>query len=162
MMHRDYSKVVKMRMSVKIALSCLLVLIGTVGFTLVFGAVLAYNESDGVVDPHSNDSVFPKVESVTESNGFYNIHLAFVNVTYRERLDNILINPHSSETITGLIAYLNGTALDAGAPVTCGLESGDSLEINLTFPCIEFASGSSITLCVLGDCFGGETSIVLP
>jgi hypothetical protein len=151
-----------MRKSVKIALSFLLVLIETVCFTLVFGAVLNYNESGGVVDPNSNDSVFPKVQSVTKSNGFYNIHLAFVNVTYPERLDNILINPHSSETITGLIAYLNGTALDAGAPITCGLESGDSLEINLTFPCIEFASGSTITLCVLGDCFGCGTNVVLP
>lgn len=151
-----------MRKSAKIALACFLVLIETFGFTLVFGYVLFRQESGGVVDPHSNDSVFPRVQGVTKSNGYYNISLAFTNVTYPERLDNILVNPNSPVDVTGLIAYLNGTALEAGAPITWSLESGDSLQINLTLPCTEFASGSEIYLCIMGDYFGCGESVVLP
>jgi hypothetical protein len=148
---------------IKIALACLLVLIETFGFTLVFGAILSSRyESGGVPDPHANDSVLPVVQGVSKSNGCYNISLAFVNVTYRERLDNILVNPNSPEDVTGLVAYLNGTALDAGAPIACSLESGDSLQINLTLPCSEFASGSTIYLCAMGDHFGCGKSVVLP
>lgn len=152
----------RLRKAAKIALSCLLILIETIGFSLVFGAVLSRSESSGVADPHANDSVFPKVQEVTKSNGLYNIHLAFLNVTYSERLDNILLNPRSSETVTDLIAYLNGTTLAAGAPVTCSLESGDSLDVNLTFPCSEFASGSTIELCIMGDGFLCGKTVALP
>jgi hypothetical protein len=152
-----------LRKLAKIALACFLVLIETFGFTLVFGIVLSSRyESGGIPDPHANDSVLPKLQGVTKSNGYYNISLAFTNVTYRERLDNILVNPNSPEDVTGLIAYLNGTALDAGAPITRFLESGDSLQINLTLPCTEFASGSEIYLCVMGDHFGCGESVVLP
>ena len=151
-----------MRKWSKVALACLLVFIETFGFTLVFGLVLSPNESGGVLDPHVNDSVFPKVQGVTKNNGFYNISLAFINVTYAERLDNILVNPNCPETVKGLVAYLNGTALDEGDPITCKLKSGDSMQINLTVPCTEFASGETLTLCVMGDHFGCGTSVVLP
>jgi hypothetical protein len=151
-----------MRKWSKVALALLLVFIETFGFTLVFGWVLSPHESGGVLDPHANDSVFPKVQGVTKSSGLYNISLAFINVTYAERLDNILVNPNSSETVTGLVAYLNGTALDEGAPITRQLKSGDSMQINLTLPCAEFASGETLTLCVMGDHFGCGTGVVLP
>jgi hypothetical protein len=93
-----------------------------------------------------------------KNNGVYNISLAFVNVTYNERLDNILLNPNSEEEVTGLVAYLNGTALPSGAPITCSLRSGDSLRVDLTVPCTEFASGEELYLCIMGDCFmSGKT-----
>jgi hypothetical protein len=79
-----------------------LVLIETFGFTLVFGAVLSSRyESGGVPGPHASDSVLPTLQGVTKSNGYYNISLAFVNVTYQERLDNILVNPNSPNDVTG-------------------------------------------------------------
>jgi hypothetical protein len=151
-----------MRKWVKIALCCLLVLVETVGFSLVFGAVLSHDSSGGGVDPYAHDSVLPVVQGVARSNGFYDVQLAFINVTYNEQLENILINPHSSEEVAGLIAYLNGTALAAGAPITCSLASGDGVQINLTFPCSEFDSGSTVELCVMGDCFLCGKSVVLP
>lgn len=129
---------------------------------LVFGYALSRHESRGLADPHANDSVFPKLQGVTKSNGFYNISLAFINVTYAERLDNILVNPYSSEAVTDLTAYLNGMALDTGAPISYNLESGDSLQVNLTLPCAEFASGSTLALCVMGEHFGCGLSVVLP
>jgi hypothetical protein len=151
------------RKAAKIALVCLLIFIGTISFTLVFAAVLTpRNESSGVPDSHAKDSVLPKVQGVTKNNGFYNISLAFINVTYAENLDNILINPNNSKAITGLVAYMNGTALDEGAPVACKLKSGDSMQINLTLPISEFASGETVNLCVMGDCFGCGIPIVLP
>jgi hypothetical protein len=157
----ELTRCLRLRKSAKIVLVCFLVLIETFGFTLVFGCVLSRQESSEVVDPHANNSVLPSVQGVTKSNGYYNISLAFTNVTYRENLDNILVNPNSPEDVTGLIAYLNGTALDAGAPITCSLESGDSLQIDLTLPCTEFASGSTINLCVMGTHFGCGKSVVL-
>ena len=144
-------------------LAFFLVLIETFGFTLVFGVVLSSrHESSGVSDPYGNDSVLPVLQGVSKSNGYYNISLAFVNVTYPERLDNILVNPNNPEDVMGLIGYLNGTALAFGAPITYALKSGDSLRVDLTLPCSEFASGSSIYLCVMGDCFGCGKSVVLP
>ena len=151
------------RKAVKIALVCLLIFIGTLSFTLAFAAVLAPRyESSGVPDSHANDSVLPKVQGVTKNNGFYNISLAFINVTYAENLENILINPNSSKDATGLVAYMNGTALDESTPIACKLESGDSMQINLTLPSSEFATGETVNLCVMGDCFGCGIPIVLP
>ncbi len=152
-----------MRNAVKIALVCLLILAGTLGFTLVFGALLTpRHESSGVPDPHANDSVFPKLQGVTKNNGLYNISLAFTNVTYPVKLDNVLINPNSSEDAAVLVAYMNGTALDEGAPIACGLKRGDSMQINLTLPINKFASGETLHLCVMGDCFGCGIPVVLP
>jgi hypothetical protein len=133
-------------------------------FTLVFTAALTpHSESSGTPDSHTNDSILPKVQGVTKNNGFYNISLAFINVTYAENLDNILINPNNSKATTGLVAYMNGTALDEGAPVACKLESGDSMQINLILPISLFASsGETVNLCVMGDSFGCGIPIVLP
>jgi hypothetical protein len=152
-----------MRKAVKVALVCLLIFIGTLSFTLVFAAVLTPgSESSGIPDPHANDSVLPKVEGITKNNGFYNISLAFINVTYAENLDNILINPNNSKATTGLVAYMNGTALDESAPIACKLAGGDSMQINLTLPSNEFASGETVNLCVMGEGFGCGIPVVLP
>jgi len=152
-----------MKKPVKIALICLLIFIGTLSFTLVFAAVLTPNhESSGVPDAHANDSVLPKLQGVTKNNALYNISLAFINVTYAENLQNILINPNSSKDVTGLVAYMNGTALAENSPITCKLESGDSMQINLTLPISEFATGETVNLCVMGDGFGSGIPIILP
>lgn len=119
-------------------------------------------ESGGVPDPHANDSVLPKLESVTAREGCYHISLAFTNVTYAENLENIIINPRSSKPVTGLIAYLNGTALPEGAPVEHKFRSGDSLQVDLTLPQTEFDSGETIELCVMGDCFMSGQTVKLP
>jgi hypothetical protein len=144
-------------------LSSLSVLILTTCFSLAMGYVISSRtESGGVPDPHANDSVLPQLQFVIKTNGVYNISLAFVNVTYRERLDNILLNPNSEEEVTGLVAYLNGTALPSDAPITCSLNSGDSLRVDLTMPCTEFASGEELYLCIMGDCFMAGKTIKLP
>ena len=104
----------------------------------------------------------PSFQGVTKNDGYYNISLAFKNVTYAERLDNILINPNSQENVIGLTAYLNGTAVNAPDPVSCNLQKGDSLQVNLVFPCTNFASGTTIHLDVIGDNFGCGGSVVLP
>ena len=152
-----------MRKAVKIALVCLLIFIETLGFTLVFATILTpHHETSSVLDPHVSDSILPKLQGVTKNNGLYNISLAFINVTYAEILYNILINPNSSEDVTDSVAYLNGTALDKGAPIACKLQSGDSMQINLTFPSNEFALGETVHLCIMGDCFGCGIPVVLP
>jgi len=152
-----------MRRAVKIALICLLVFIETLGFTLVFATILTYrHESGGIPDVHANDNVLPKLQDVTMSDGFYNISLVFTNTTYAERLDNILINPNSPNDVVGLVAYMNGTALIEGSPIACELEKGDSMQINLTLPSNEFASGETVYLSVIGDNFGCGIPVVLP
>lgn len=161
--HNETPRCLRMRKAVKVAWVCLLIFIGTLSFTLVFASVLAPgSESSGIPDPHANDSVLPKVEGVTKNDGFYNISLAFINVTYAENLENILINPNNSKAPIGLVAYMNGTALDESAPIACKLEGGDSMQINITLPISEFASGETVNLCVMGEGFGCGLPIVLP
>jgi hypothetical protein len=140
-----------------IALICIIVAIGLSFLTL---ASINRNESYGHGDSHSSD--LPYLQGVTKSNGYYNISLAFSNVADPVRIDNILINPQSQESITDTIFYLNGTTVDAADPVRCNLKSGDSLQINLTLPCTKHASGSTITLCVIGNPIGYNTEVVLP
>ena len=113
--------------------------------------ILVRPQVSGVPDSHSQD--LPILQGVTKNNGYYNITLAFTNVTDSETLNNILINPQISKTVTDSTFYLNGTAINPQDPVSCNLNSGDSLQINLTLPCTEFPSGSTITLQVMGEQF---------
>lgn len=144
-----------------IALVCIIASIGAISLSLVsFAGILPRNEANGYVDSHSSD--LPHFQGVTKSNGYYNISLAFSNVTDPERLDNILINPNSPEDITDLTFYLNGTTVNAPDPASYSLKSGDSLQVNFTFPCTEFTSGSTVLVYVMGDHFGWGTGVVLP
>ena len=145
-----------------IALVCIIAAIGAVCSSVVTFAAISQHESHGgsYVNSHSSDC--PCFQGVTKSNGYYNISLAFSNVTDPERLDNILINPNSQENISDLTFYLNGTAVNAPNPATYNLNSGDSLEVNFTVPCAEFASGSTMSVYVVGDSFGWGTEVVLP
>jgi hypothetical protein len=101
----------------------------------------------------------PYVQVVTRSNGYYNISLAFSNVTDPIRLDNILVNPNGQEDFDPTI-YMNGTIMKR-YPLG-SLKRGDSLQVNLTLPCSEFASKSSLYLCIMGDSFGCGKEITLP
>ena len=149
-----------MKKSNLIALVCVIAAIGAISLSLVTLASINRYESNGYVDSHSSDSDFPYVQGVTKSNGYYNISLAFSNVTDPIRLDNILINPNSQENVTDLTIYVNGTTVNT-YPLSY-LHSGDSLQVNLTLPCTEYASGSTISLCVMGDCIGCGEGVVLP
>lgn len=145
----------------KIIAMYIFVSIGAFSLTIVsLGYILPRHVSYGQGDSHSAD--LPLVQEVTRNNGYYNISLAFSNVTDPIRLDNILVNPNSDENIKDLTFYLNGTALNAGDPARCNLKSGDSLQVNLTLPCTECASGSKLYLCVIADCIGCGEEIVLP
>jgi hypothetical protein len=105
----------------------------------------------------------PSLVGVTKSNGNYNISFAFSSVNYSRQLQNILINPNSQGNVAGLAGCINGTAVNATDPVFkyC-LKSGDSLQVSLIFPCADFASGTTIDVQVLGDCFGSGGAILLP
>jgi hypothetical protein len=116
--------------------------------------------SNGVPDSHSQD--IPTVTGVTKKGSYYNITLAFTNVTDSETIENILINPQSSNAVTGSTFYLNCTAVNPQNSVCCSLKCGDSLQINLTLPCTEFPSGSTINLEVTGNSFGYGKAVVLP
>lgn len=144
----------------KIIVMYIVVSIVAFSLTLVsLGFILSRHESYDQPDSHSAD--LPVIQEVTKNNGYYNISLAFSNVTDPIRLDNILVNPNSEETIKDLTFYLNDTALNAGDPARCNLKSGDSLEVNLTLPCSEYTSGSTLYLCVMGSIGCGE-EVVLP
>jgi hypothetical protein len=145
-----------------IALVCIIAAIGAVSLSVVSFAAINQNESHGESygDSHSLD--LPHFQGVTKSNEYYNISLAFSNVTDPERLDNILINPNSQENITDLTFHLNGTTVIPPNPASYNLESGDSLQVNITVPCNEFTSGSTMMIWVMGDHFGWNTGVVLP
>ena len=143
------------------ALMCIVAAVGAVCSSVVTFAALSQNESRGSY-VNSRTADFPHFQGVTKSDGYYNISLVFSNVTDPERLDNILINPQSPETVTNLTAYLKGTAIDAASPISCNLKSGDGLQVDLTLPCIEYASGTTITLQVMDDVFGCGVPVVLP
>jgi hypothetical protein len=127
-------------------------------------AISSRTESGGVPDPHVNDSVFPRLLAVTKNEGFYNVSLAFTNVSYAEALQNILVNPNSPQDTNGdgVVAYMNGTALKQDAPIAYCLKKGDSLQIDLTVPCQELESKAEPYLCVIGDHFGCGIPLKLP
>jgi len=104
----------------------------------------------------------PALIGVTKTNDHYNISLAFTNVTLNEELYNILINPNSSNEITGLTAYLNGTALNPQDPIRCSLQKGDSLQVDFVFPCINFEPQTCLHIVVMGDSFGCGGQVILP
>jgi hypothetical protein len=105
----------------------------------------------------------PSLAGVSKNNGFYNISLAFSSVNYSRQLQNILINPNSQGTVADLNGNMNGTVVNAADPVFkyC-LKGGDSLQVSLIFPSADFASGTTIDVQVLGDCFGSGGAILLP
>jgi hypothetical protein len=145
-----------------IALVCIIAAIGVVSLSVVTFAAINQNETRGGSYVNSHSSDFPHFQGVTKSNGYYNISLAFSNVTDPERLDNILINPNSQENITDLTFYLNGTTVNAANPASYNLKSGDSLQVNFTVSSTEFTSGSTMLVYVMGDNFGWNTGVVLP
>ena len=145
-----------------IALVCIIAALGAVCSSVITFAAISQHESHGGLFVNSRSSDYPYFQGVTKSNGYYNISLAFSNVTDSERLDNVLINPNSQDNITDLTFYLNGTTIDAPNPAAYNLKSGDSLQVNFTVPCSEFASGSTMLVYVVGDSFGWNTEIVLP
>ncbi|MCW4003389.1 MAG: hypothetical protein NWE95_05700 [Candidatus Bathyarchaeota archaeon] len=105
----------------------------------------------------------PSFESITKNDGYYNISLAFSNVTYNEKLNGIvIINSSNHENDINPTAYLNGTAVGATDPISCNLQRGDSLQVNLVFPCANLDSGTTINIHVMGDVFGCGGSVVLP
>ena len=144
----------------RIALICIMCAVAALTSSFLTAAYLNHSQSSGIPDSHSKD--LPILQGVTKNNGYYNITLAFTNVTDTETLDNILVNPQSSETVTDSTFYLNGTAINQQTPVSCNLKSGDNLQINLTLPCTEFPSGSTINLEVTGNSFGCGKAVVLP
>ncbi len=152
-------EVLKLDKHTRIALICIICVAAALTSSLLTADYLYRPRSSGVPDSHIQD--FPNVEGVTKNNGYYNISLAFINVTDNETLENILINPQSSKTVADSTFYLNGTAISQQDPVSCSLKSGDSLQINLTLPVTEFASGSTITLQVMGNSFGCGKAVVL-
>jgi hypothetical protein len=104
----------------------------------------------------------PRLQGVTKNDNYYNVSLLFSNQAYNQTLNNILINPNSQEKVIGLTAYLNGTAVDSTEPISYTLQQGNSLQVNLVFPCTNFASGTSINIHVIGDTFGCSGFVVLP
>ncbi len=144
----------------RIALICIMCVAAALASSSLTAAYLNRTQTSGVPIPVSRD--FPVLGGATKNNDYYNISLAFANVTDNETLDNILINPQSSKTVTDATFYLNGTAVNQQDPVTCSLKSGDSLQISLTLSCSEFPSGSTIMLDVMGSCFGCGEALRLP
>lgn len=136
---------------------CVIVAVVAVSLSVVAFGGINCCESSGYVDPHS--SVIPSVQGVTKSNGYYNISLAFSNVSDPVRLDNILINPHSSGDAPNSTIYVNGTAVNT-YPLS-SLNSGDSLQVNLTIPTAGYDS-RTVYLCIMGDCFGCGRTVALP
>ena len=58
--------------------------------------------------PDSHASDIPKIQKITNSNGYYNIPIAFSKVADPSRLDNILINPNSEVTVKDFTFHLDG------------------------------------------------------
>jgi hypothetical protein len=144
----------------RIALICILCVAAALATSFLTADWLSRSQVNGLPDSHSQD--LPTFQGVTKNNGYYNITLAFTNVTDSETLDNIVINPERSETVADSTFYLNGTAVNPQGPVSCSLKSGDSLQIDLTLPCTEFPSGSTVMLEVVGNSFGCGKAVVLP
>ena len=117
--------------------TCIIMAIGTTSLLVATLGEIKRYESSGYVDSHPSD--LPYIQGVTKSNGYYNISLAFSDVSDLIRLDNILVNPNSQEDTTDPTIYVNGTAVNT-YPLS-SLQSGDSLQVNLTLPCNEHASG---------------------
>jgi hypothetical protein len=135
-----------------IAVTLISLSIGTIG-------TINCNESNGYADSHSSD--LPHFQGVTKSNGYYNISLAFSNVQDPIRIDNIIItNPNNHEDNINPTIYVNGTIMTT-YPLSC-LNSGDSLQINLTIPTAKYKPGTTLNLYVMGDCFGCGKTVVLP
>jgi hypothetical protein len=133
-----------------IALVCVIASILAVSLTvIIFTSILPHHESYG-----GSPSGISYIKGVTKSNGYYDISLlipSVSNVTASERLDNFGINQISQEDLPDLIIHINGTAVDTSNPLRYNLKSCDSLQINLIVPCTNYASGSTINVCLWGD-----------
>jgi hypothetical protein len=141
------------------ALSAVFVAISIALFCWTFIVIAAVNGAFAVEPVWSSSN--PSLVAVTKNGNNYNISLAFTNVAYNQTVDNFLINPHSPTT-THFTAYLNGTIAKVPNIASCKLESGDSLRVDLVFPCDNFTSGTQLYLVGLGNCFGCGGYVKLP
>jgi len=142
-----------------IALASIIIAVTVISLSIGVIGSINRNEYNGYADSHSPG--FPHVQGITKSNGYYNISTAFSNVQDPIRIDNIIIiNPNNHEDTTNPTIYVNGTAVNM-YPLS-RLNSGGSLQVNLTVPTAKYDSGTTLNLYVMGDCFGCGKTIVLP
>jgi hypothetical protein len=147
----------------KSSLIALICIIGAVAVNSVtalsLAAILSPQQTYAhVPEPYSTTS--PCIQSVTKTNSYYNISIAFSNVTYAETVDNILVNPNSPANKTDPTIYLNGTV--ANTYPLANLQRGDSLRVDVTVPCSEYAPDSTLYLNIICDCCGSGKYIQLP
>ena len=79
--------------------------------------------------------------AMTKNNNLYNISIT-INASLPETINKLQLN----ENITGLTTYVNGTTVNTANPLQIKLNSGDSIEVNLTMPCDEYSSVNEITV----------------
>lgn len=87
--------------------------------------------------------------------------MVFPKVECAIRIDNIIIiNPNNSEDTTHPTIHVNGTA--ARMYPLSRLSKGDSLQISLTIPASAYASVTTLSLHIMGDCIGYGKAVTLP
>jgi hypothetical protein len=120
---------------------------------------------NGFFDNHGTwwTSDSPALTGVTRSNDHYNLSFAFSSANYSRELQNIIINPQSDGTITGLMGYVNGTIVNGPNPVFkyC-LQANDTLNVNVMIPCEDFNPGTVVDVMVMGSGFGCGGTVLLP
>jgi hypothetical protein len=129
-----------------------------VAFCLSIFAMYVVNQYDQMHMYHGpgQETVFLDFQSITKSNGYYNISLA-INVLAPQSLDKLVIGPMnntagsiitSKEEVNSLNMSLNGTAVDTAADMAkqlnYHLNSGDCVQVNFRLPCTEYSSNSTI------------------
>ena len=64
---------------------------------------------------------------------------------------NLGINQMAQEDIPGLAMYMNGTTINASAPIRYDLKAGDTAQINMLVPCSLYRSGTTINVVWWGS-----------
>lgn len=134
---------------------CILVILAAFIFSiLAMSFVNQYEQMHNGMDL-GQETVLLDFQSLTRSNGNYNVCLA-INTSTPTTLDKLVIGPLNntagsiitSKEVNSLNIYLNGTARDMAEPLNYHLNSGDCVQVIFSLPCTEYASNSTVGIAV--------------
>ena len=145
-----------MKRSKFIALICVVVAISAVAASLTVADVINPAIHPAIRTEGTPPLEINNVQSITKSNGYYNISVAIpnnsANKTYvYHMVGNLGINQVAQEDIPGLAMYMNGTAITVSAPIRYDLKAGDTAQINMLVPCSLYRSGTTINVVWWGS-----------
>ena len=126
----------------RIATICIICVSAALASSFLTAASLNHSQSGGFADSHSSD--FPTVQAATKNSGYYNVTLAFTNVTDPERLDNILINPQSSKTVTDATFYSTAQLLTSRNQYAAAWKTVTASKSTLHCPAVNFLQAQKL------------------